>query len=107
MELVSLILAGLSLLLVIIIYFTLVKSKAGTGEEFSKVLKAELKENREELSKGLKENREELNNSITKFQQSFLESLQKINEILTITAKSGREECQNPYNYFRRISRKM
>jgi DNA recombination protein RmuC len=100
MELVSLILAGLSLLLVIIIYFTLVKSKAGTGEKFSKVLKAELKENREELSKGLKENREELNNSITKFQQSFLESLQKINEILTITAKSGREEMSKSLQLF-------
>jgi DNA recombination protein RmuC len=100
MELVSIVLTGLSLLLIIVIYFSLSKSKSGSAEVFSMVLKDELKENREELSKGLKENREELNNSITKFQQSFLESLQKINEILNSTAKSGREEMSKSLQLF-------
>lgn len=101
MEIAVLIISGLSLLALLWIMVKLGTQKNGNvADEVSNLIKPELKESRGELSKGLRENREELNNSITKFQQSFLESLQKINEVLNSSAKVNREELSKSLKEF-------
>lgn len=101
MYLAVIILSGLSLILILWVLIKLGKSKNNQlSGEISQIIISEFKENREELSKGLRENREELNNSITKFQQSFLESLQKLNEVLNSSAKVNREELSKSLKEF-------
>jgi DNA recombination protein RmuC len=101
MELVILILSGLSLAFLIVIFILLLARKRDNlREALSQILKPEFKESRDELSSGLRENRLELNSSITKFQQSFLESLQKLNEVLNSSAKVNREELTRSLKEF-------
>jgi DNA recombination protein RmuC len=101
MYITAIILSGLSLVLIIWVLIKLgFQKNTHSPGEISKVIVSEFKENREELSRGLRENREELNNSITKFQQSFLESLQKLNEVLNSSAKVNREELSKSLKEF-------
>lgn len=98
MEIMILIISGITLILMVLVYRKL--AGPSSGDEFSKVLRSELKESREDLAKGLKENREELNNSISTFQKSFLESLQKLNEVLNNSAKVNRDELSKSLKEF-------
>ncbi len=94
------ILSSLSFLLLIYLLVKLSALQKENKDDLSPLLKSEFKESREESSKGLRENREELNNSITKFQQSFLESLQKLNEVLNNSAKINRDELTRSLKEF-------
>lgn len=101
MDIFIVIITGLSLLILFWILFKINKKKnTDISEEFSRILKSEFKESREELAGGLRSNREELNNSITKFRESFLESLQKLNEVLNSSAKVNREELSKSLKEF-------
>ncbi len=101
MEYISIIISGFSLILLIFLLLKLRKTESeAKNDEISTLLKTELKESREDLSKGLKENREELNNSISRFQTSFLESLQKLNEVLNNSAKINRDELSKSLKEF-------
>ena len=99
MEIIIVLVSGITLILMVLVYRKL--GKSSSGDEFSKVLRSELKESREDLSKGLKENREELNNSISTFQKSFLESLQKLqldDSGDTATATGIMKDAEGMYN---------
>ena len=101
MELIIIILLGLTLVLLVSMLFILLNRKSESLQEtFLRIIKPEFKESRDELSSGLRENREELNTSITKFQQSFLESLQKLNEVLNSSAKENRDELTRSLKEF-------
>ena len=102
MEIIVVAVSGLTLFLVVFILIRnyLKSDNSVLLEEISKLLRQEYKESREELSKGLRDNREELNTSINRFQQSFLESLQKLNEVLNNSAKVNREELSRSLKEF-------
>ena len=102
MDIILIIISGLILVLMIYLVIKISSKKEGgeIEEKVSTLLKSQFKENRDELAKGLRENREELNTSISRFQQSFLESLQKLNEVLNNSAKVNREELSKSLKEF-------
>jgi DNA recombination protein RmuC len=101
MQTVLIIISSISLIFLIYIYLRIARlGEKGKNDELSLILKAEFKEHREELSRGLRENREELNNSITKFQQSFLDNLYKLNQVLSDSSKENREAMSRSLKEF-------
>ena len=88
MEIILLFISGLSLALIIFLFFKRA-DKLNLNQELSQLIKGEFYQNREELTKNLRENREEITQSID-----------RLNEVLSKKAKEDREELRTTLKDF-------